>query len=274
MRIGVRAHDFGPHTPHELVAILKEYGFTAAQLAVPKAIVGVKGYAIMEDSLCAQIARAFSDANIEISVLGCYIEPSLPDNDARMAQLELFYAALSKARALGAKRVGTETTAFRLAESERENTYHILKTSVLLMTERAAKENISVAIEPVRTHTLHTPELTARLLREINSPHLSIIFDPVNLLSPATVQVQNRLWKECFEAFGAHISAVHLKDVVCRDGAFIPCPLGEGIVDFSAIMPWLRMNKPDVSLLREELRPETARQDIQFMRNLIEGKKS
>ena len=42
MKIGVRAHDYGCHTPKELARILKEAGFECLQLALNKALTGMQ----------------------------------------------------------------------------------------------------------------------------------------------------------------------------------------------------------------------------------------
>ena len=58
-------------------------GVEAAQLAIPKAIAGVESYAQVTDGLLREIGAAFREHHIDIAVLGCYIEPSLPDEAAR-----------------------------------------------------------------------------------------------------------------------------------------------------------------------------------------------
>ena len=53
-----------------------------------------------------------------------------------------------------------------------------------------------------------------------------------------------------------------VQDVI---GQYQPTLLGEGVLDYTAVSAWLHANKPDMYLLREEMNPETARQDIEFM---------
>ena len=45
-------------------------------------------------------------------------------------------------------------------------------------------------------------------------------------------------------------------------------PLGEGVIEYGAVCEWLHKNRPDMYLLREEMNPEAAKQDIAFMRNM------
>lgn len=269
MKLGVRAHDFGMHSAAELAGTIAGFSFAAAQLAVPKAITGVDSYLSLTDSQCEEIARAFGAAGIELSVIGCYIEPSLPDREMRLNQLEVFFAALRASRKLGAKCVGTETTRYSGDSRGREAAFGLLLDSALRMVDAAERENATVAIEPVRDHTLNSPDLTARLLREIGSPRLGIIFDPVNLLSPGLVPSQKTLWSECMDAFGKDILVMHVKDAQIGPSGFVPCALGHGLMDYAEIMSALARLGKDIPLLREEIRPESAASDRAWMQRLI-----
>ena len=44
MKIGVRAHDFGRREIGELAGLLHDEEYEAAQLALPKAFLGIEGY--------------------------------------------------------------------------------------------------------------------------------------------------------------------------------------------------------------------------------------
>ena len=99
MKIGIRAHDFGCLPPVRLAEKMAAQGVEAAQLAIPKAIAGVESYAQVTDGLLREIGAAFREHHIDIAVLGCYIEPSLPDEAARKAQLDTFRLGLRCAAA-------------------------------------------------------------------------------------------------------------------------------------------------------------------------------
>lgn len=269
MRIGARAHDYGKHSAYELSKQLREAGFEAAQVAIPKCIEGIENFGQITPAVLEDVRESFQKNNIDISVLGCYIEPSLLEKEARLAQVGNFLKALEYSKVLGAGLVGTETTNFKLEESQRQDVFELLVDSVLRMVEQAEKLDAIVGIEPVAKHTLNTPALTYELLERVKSDKLKIIFDPVNLLTLQNMNDQPKLWKECFEAFGSKIEAVHAKDVIIQDGGFKPVVLGTGIVEYAPIFEWLNTNKTHISILREEVNPVTAAQDIEFLRNGI-----
>lgn len=101
MKIGIRAHDFGCLPPVRLAEKMAAQGVEAAQLAIPKAIAGVESYAQVTDGLLREIGAAFREHHIDIAVLGCYIEPSLPDEAARKAQLDTFRLGCAVRRSWG-----------------------------------------------------------------------------------------------------------------------------------------------------------------------------
>ena len=59
MKAGVRAHDYGRHGVAEYAALLKNEGYEAVQLAIPKAFTGIGGYEDITEALCEEIRREF-----------------------------------------------------------------------------------------------------------------------------------------------------------------------------------------------------------------------
>ena len=267
MKIGVRAHDFGRHSAADLSYIIREAGFEAVQLAIPKAIAGVTAFDDINDHLLEEIREAFSKNLLEIAVMGCYIEPSLSDKEARLAQVDTFKLGLSHAAKLGVNIVGTETTHFDIdgSASEREKAYHLLKDSVLRMAEEAEKQAVCIGIEPVAEHVLNTPELAARLFDEVDSDKLCIIFDPVNLILPHTIGSQLHIFNILFETLGSKIAVLHMKDVDTTSGEKVWRNIGEGEINYAPIFDWLHRNKPGIPLLREDAKMNSYKADMTAM---------
>ena len=102
MRYGCRAHDFGTHPAEEFAALLQERGYTAAQLAMPKAIAGITDQNAVTPAQLEEIRAAFTRHDIEITVLSCYRDLSSPDAEARLQAVEDVGRTLVMQRALGA----------------------------------------------------------------------------------------------------------------------------------------------------------------------------
>jgi len=268
MVIGARGHDFGRHSPGEFPKIVKEKGFDAVQLALTKAITGIEKFSDITDKHLEQVQEHFAKHNLEIAVLGCYIEPSLLDNEKRAEQVMHFKNGLTHAKKLGVGVVGTETTNLDINSKEREKVYQVLKDSVLRMVEHAEKENVCIGIEPVAEHTLNSVELTQRLLDEVNSKKLKIIFDPVNMILPTTVQNQEEIYKEFLTVLGDKIVALHMKDVVMENNEKVWRNIGQGVVNYQPIFEYLHKHKPDMRLLREHVKMDSYEVDLAAMKML------
>lgn len=271
MNIGVRAHDYGRHPVEELPKVLKAAGFDSCQLAMSKALEGMDAsVGKLNPGLCYNVRREFERNEIQISVLGCYIEPSLPDDEARAKQVMRFREHVMYARQIGANVIGTETTNFRdMDEGERSVRFGYLVDSIGQMVEAAERYGVIVGVEPVSVHTLNTPELAARLLDIIASDNLQIIFDPVNLITLDNIEHQDDLLDRCFDAFGDRIVALHCKDVKVENGELRRTVLGEGWLNYGKLMGWLKENRPGLNLIREGADPATAHKDIAFLKSVI-----
>ncbi len=266
MKIGVRAHDFGRHAPDALAGLVKAAGFETVQLAPHKALTGVDG---MDDvhAACLDTARAaFAQAGVAIDVLGCYVEPASPDEAERARSVDLFVRGLRHAKRLGAPVVATETTRYSGDEAGREARYQLLLGSVRRMAREAEPLGVTVGIEPVALHTLNSARLARRLLDEVASPALGIVFDPVNLLTRDNLNRQDEIWDACFALLGEHICAVHLKDV---DESLEWQSIGAGLVHYDRIFDWLSQLNKNLPLLREEAKPESAQPDIHAIRRFL-----
>ena len=85
--IGARGHDFGRHTPEDLLTSIGKAGFRCTQLAYTKAIEGVKSYADITPELVEATKAAVAASGVSIAVDGTYVELSYADEDKRHAEV-------------------------------------------------------------------------------------------------------------------------------------------------------------------------------------------
>ena len=273
MIIGMRGHDFGRMTPQALAAAIRETGFCATQLAFTKAFPPPAAQYMTPEAL-ASIRETFAAQGIAIPVLGCYISASDRDDAVRDAAKASFAASLRASVALGARCVGTETTHFTFDESEREPAYARLVDFVRAVVPVAESCGAVVGIEPVAGHTLNTPELTLRLLREVPSEHLRVVLDVANLVTPTTTapEAQHELLARCLSSFGDKVVVLHVKDgVFDAEGKWQNRPLGEGVMDWAHLLPALRAHDDSLCALREGVWPGLAKEECARMHAWMEG---
>jgi len=271
MKIGVRAHDFGRKSAVELAATIRESGFECVQLAMTKAIEGIDSFGMVTEQRVDEAAEAFAKVGVEISIYGCYIEPAMEDTATRLEQVAFFCEGVRLAKRINAPIIATETTNFPIGGEGREAAYLRMRDSVQRMAEAAEKYDVTIGIEPVFRHTLYSAELTRRLQEEVNSDKLKVVFDPVNMLMPYNADKQLEIYAQFIETLGDDIVAMHIKDVTVEGDKFKWANIGDGIVDFSTIMSWLKQHKPDMHLLREEVHPESFERDLSAMCELARG---
>lgn len=272
MKIGLRAHDYGKRSLEELFSKISNDGFHEIQLAIPKAIQGVNSLDDVSEALLESIKVAMQRYDMSIAVFGCYVELGYLDAVERQKQVDRFLKGMDFAKYLGATCIGSETTHFSMdsTNEERKIAFEGLVDSVKQIVKKGEEIGLDVAIEPVALHTLNTPELTKELLERVPSERLKIIFDPVNLLTAENIAEQEVLWDRAFECFGHKIIALHMKGTRLNEmGELEKANLQDNVANFKRITSWLKENRPEITVLREEINPEQANADRDFMNELI-----
>ncbi len=231
---GARAHDYPGQTPTEHFAAILADDMTTMQLAIPKSF--NTPYPTPQP-LLDDIRAALIERNMSVTVLGCYINPALEDEEARLAQVNTYISAMPSAKFLNARCIGTETTRFAGNADEHKAAMNRLIDSMKRMSAAAEKHDVYIGVEPVSSHTLNRPELVSELIEKVGSDRIRIIFDPINLITPADMADQTAFLTRCRECFGDKIVAIHVKDFRFDDnGRKLDAGLFKGDFDWNAFL--------------------------------------
>lgn len=270
MKIGVRAHDYGRMEIEKMAEILHAQGYDGAQLALPKAFTGIRRYEDITLGHLERIRRAFEKYHLEIPVFGCYMDLGNPDPVVRDHAVRTLKKCLVYGKEVGAGVVGTETAYPHLNRQEKAQWYSYILDSIKRDAEEAVRLDVKLAIEPVYWHPLEHLEAVLDVMDQVGEPeHLRMIFDASNLLQFPDTTDQKAYWGEWLKYTGKYIEAMHIKDFYFdENGGYCPALLGKGVIQYETISYWLHENRPDLFLLREEMNPESAAEDIEFMRGL------
>ncbi|MCI6886934.1 MAG: sugar phosphate isomerase/epimerase [Lachnospiraceae bacterium] len=270
MKVGVRAHDFGKREIEEMAAILHDEEYEAAQLALPKAFIGIDRYEDITLQHLERIRTAFERQAVEIPVFGCYMDLGNPDPEVRAYAVNTLKQCLAWGKELGALVVGTETAYPHLNDQERKRWKPYMLDSVQRVLEEAQRVDMKLAIEPVWWHPLEDLETTLEVIqRADDAEHLRLIFDASNLLKKPSATDQSALWNMWLDQIGSYVDVMHIKDFsLDRRGNYQPEALGAGVMEYDAISCWLRKQNREIYLLREEMNLLFAKEDLAFMRNL------
>jgi L-ribulose-5-phosphate 3-epimerase len=277
IRIGIRAHDFGKLPAEQLAAHIAAQGLCCAQLAVNKAIADLDltpGCGELTPGLAWHIGQAFARHHVQIAVLGCYINLSHPDADTRAPLMASFKEHLRYARDFGCGIVATETGSLNPdwsfhPDNHGEDAFRQLVPRVAELVAEAQRFGVVVGIEAVASHVLHSPQRVRRLLDDVASNNLQVVFDPVNLLSPENYRGQDRIMQESFDLFGDRIAIIHAKDFIVESPTRLRQTRtgggGGGELHYPLLLSWLAKHKPGISILLEESSESTAAECMAYI---------
>ena len=272
MQIGIRAHDMEKaNNIEELVENISKKGFSCAQLALGKAINNFKtDVNAMTPGLALYLKRIFQKNNVDIAVLGCYLNLGAPDEKLIEETKKVYKAHIRFASILGCAMVGTETGAVNneYIFEERNKSEEALKIFInnfREIVECAEKMGVIIGIEPVANHIVYNMQRAKIVLEEINSPNLQIIFDPVNLITMDNYQEQNKMMIDAINLCGDDIAVLHLKDFIVQDNKIKHVIAGDGMLDYKLLMNWVRKDKPYIHALLEDTNP----QNVLFARDFV-----
>ena len=261
LQIGIRLHDVNTtrdrafQTLEARAKTAREEGFSCVHLALSKVISGVTfDEAAMTEGLAMHVKRVFARNDLDVAVLGCYLNLAHPD-PARLKEIQSkYYANIRLAALAGICTVGTETGAPNAAYRYEPACHGRAALTAFMrglapVVEEAERRGVTVAIEPVWSHIVWNPDRALEVIRAMGSRNLRIIFDPVNLLSRENVDQRERVIGEAMDKLCDRIAVVHLKDY--RGADLKNVAAGTGEMDYSAILSFLKARKPYVQATLE-----------------------
>lgn len=258
IQIGIRLHDVNTtkekqfQTLEERAKTARAEGFSCVHLALGKVIPGVVfDEAAMTEGLAMRVKRVFGQNELDVAVLGCYLNLAHPDPAKRKDIQSRYYANIRVAALAGACMVGTETGAPNEAYKYEPACHGAEALDTFIrnlapVAEEAEKRGVTLAIEPVWNHIVWNPDRALEVIRSIGSRNLRIIFDPVNLLSMENVEDRERVIGEAMDKLCDRIAMVHLKDFARENGKLKSVAAGTGEMDYSDILSFLKARKPYV----------------------------
>ena len=271
IQLGIRLHDVPGDTLAKRVDKAVGQGFSCAHLALSKAVQEFStANSALTPGLAMWMRRLFAERGMDIAVLGCYKNLAHPEPDKLREIQRTYEAHLLFASLLGCGMVGTETGAPN-GDYAYEPACHTSEALLRFMRglapvlEMAERLGVIIALEPVWTHIVWNPRLAHTVLRQMESPNLKIILDPVNLLSAENYEQREDVFAEAIDLLGEDVAEVHLKDFRPQGSELLQLAPGEGIMDYRSIMSFLKHDKPYIQATLENTVPENAVRALQAM---------
>lgn len=262
MQLGIRLHDTKKLPFEERIADVHELGFACGHLALSKVIDEFPtDDGALTPGLAMYIKKVFAQNQVDIAVLGCYLNLANPNPEKLQKITKRYLAHLRFASLLGCGVVGTETgapneTYTAVPECHGEEALQTFIQNLRPVVQYAEKTGVIIAIEPVWKHIVYNPARARRVLEEIASPNLQVILDPVNLLDISNYAQQKEIVEEAIDVLGEDVAMVHIKDFRVENGKLVSVGAGLGEMDYTAIMKFIREKKPFMHVTLENTTPE------------------
>ena len=278
LQLGLRLHDAEKLPMEELLPVVRGKGYTCVHLALSKAM---KEYPCSPSALTPGYAHylrhIFEKNQMDIAVLGNYLNLAHPDQEVIHQSLEQYYAHIRFASLLGCGMVGTETGApnveYRYCPECRSDAALSVFIKHLKPVVRCAEQfGIILAIEPVARHIVWNPKRARTVLDEIGSHNLQILFDPVNMLDLDNVDHREEVFAEVMDLLGPDIAMVHFKDFIRVNEGYSLKAVGAGTgeMDYTEIMKFINREKPFIYGTLENTTPENAEYCGKKMREIYD----
>ncbi|WP_117170722.1 sugar phosphate isomerase/epimerase family protein [Paraliobacillus sediminis] len=276
LNLGIRAHDINFHTEEEIADEVANKGLKAIQLALPKSFKQLsfeKG--ALTPGFAKRINKPFHNIQIDIAVLGCYINMIHPNQEDRRKALDRFKEHIRFARDFNCSIVGTETGNVHAkmgytTDNFTEKPFLAVVDSVRELVREAEKFGVIVGIEGGVNHPVHTPELMKELVDRVDSNNLQVIYDPANYITVDNYKQQEKLFQTAVNLFGDRIVIIHAKDFIVESNQIKMVPVGKGILDYQQIFSWIKTNKPHIHVLLENTKEPYIDGSISYLKQIFE----
>lgn len=264
MQLGIRLHDVAGETLEEKLAHARAQGFSCGHVALSKVI---SQYSVKDSALTPGFAmylkRLFAKYDLDIAVLGNYLNLAHPDPQKLAAIQKRYLAHIRFASLLGCGVVGTETGAPNPAYQyepacRSDEALDTFITNLKPVVRYAEQMGVIVAIEPVIRHIVYNPGRARQVLDAIGSPNLQIILDPVNLLDENNAADHRAVIQEAIDLLGEDVAVIHLKDFQVQDGKIVSVGAGMGEMDYTGVMQFIKKEKPYIHATLENTKPDNA----------------
>ncbi|OIN55670.1 hypothetical protein BLX24_28855 [Arsenicibacter rosenii] len=151
-------------------------------------------------------------------------------------------------------------------ENNLPDAWYDLRQTVDRALAIAERYNVFLGIEPETANVINTVGKAARLLKEVNSPYLKIVFDPANLFDREPDNVIRYRIQHGLALLGDSIMSAHAKD---RSAGGKVVAAGKGLVPFPLYLEQLQGMGYTGGLIMHGLAPDEVAETQQYLRTVL-----
>lgn len=267
--IGVFARVYADPNPSTVAARIADSGFSTAQVNL--VAFGRPTLGPVREDEAAAIRDAFEECGVGVWGVSGTFNAIDPDREARRRSVAACQALIERCRALGASVVtlctGTNDPS-SMWRSHPDNgspaAWRDLRATLDALLATAEQAGVSLGIEPEPANVVSDARAAARLLAELGDDArlVTVVWDPAGLVEPTRIADQAAILTEAFGLLGAHIGAVHAKDVSPRG----ICAAGTGDLDYALVGRLHAALPMPVPVIAQDLEPDDGSRVAAFLR--------
>ncbi len=256
MRLGIFAKTFPGNDPKTVLSAVSAAGYSATQYNM-----ACSGLAPMPDAIDATVSSAVRDASagmgVEIVALSGTFNMIHPDPSVREAGVRSLAEVTRAASRMGAPLV-TLCTGTRDPDDQwrghpdnaRPEAWRDLLASVERALTLAEAADVDLGVEPELANVINSAAAARRLINEMKSPRLKIVFDAANLFEVVSDDQRRKIVADGIALLADRIALAHAKDRNA-DGSFATA--GQGVLDYPHYLAELRRSGFDGPLVTHGL---------------------
>lgn len=236
MDLGIFAKTFPGSDPLSVLTAAKTAGYRTVQYNLV-----CSGLSSMPDEIGAHVPLEITNAVTETGIGLCAVSGTFnmihPKREKRDVGLKRLGIIASCAREMGTDLI-TLCTGTRDAEDQwrghRDNrtseAWSDLLNSMETAVEYAERHDVFLGIEPELANVVDSASKAKKLIDDLKTDRIRIVFDPANLFEIASLEEQRKIISHGIDLLGPHIGIAHAKDRFA-DGSFATA--GKGVLDYA-----------------------------------------
>jgi sugar phosphate isomerase/epimerase len=274
MRLGIFAKVFHEPTVLECLVAAHQAGFATVQFNMQCA--GLPSLPdLVSPAQSAEIVSAARTANVSLAALSGTYNMIHPDLTARTDGRRRLTVAIATAATIGAPLV-TLCTGTRDPHDQwrfhpdnvTNEAWRDLREEMVFAARTAEEHGILLGIEPESGNVVRDATTARRLIHEIGSERLRVVFDPANLFEVASLDRQRSIVSSALDLLAENIAIAHAKDRRA-DGAVVAA--GEGVLDYEHFLRQLRATGFDGPLIAHEVSATDAARIARFLGDALKA---
>ena len=276
MQLGIFAYTFVRPTVEEVFDAVRAHGMANTEwnyVAIDQQEVPDR----IDPAFAERVRAAAAERGITVDSIAGYTNLVDPDPARRRAALQRLFGLIRSARAHGAGKVALCTGSRDPASMWRwhdgnddADAWADLLASLGECIQVAEEADVTLVFEPEVNNVVHTARRARRLLDELQSPRLKVVFDGANIYHKGELARQHEMLTEAIDLLGADIALAHAKDID-EDGDAGHAAAGTGKLDFGHYLGELARTGFDGSLLIHGLEEPQVADSVRFLRGHLGG---